>query len=197
MDSSKGIDHHPSPRLAELEEALRRSGAPIVDYLDEGVPHSEVTAQLEALSLAAPPSVVEWYGWHNGVTRDAVGRPNDSWSVAPAAFFLSLPEAIAQYREVSTYFAQLREDGLHQSPAIWRPSLFPLLRTLGGHLVSVECLRGTDSVWFVTFDDDALFVCSHLSEYVERLIDLWTSGRYWVGDGGRVQGDTALENPWD
>jgi len=91
-------DPETTARLVELEQSLRRAGAPVVDALAPGVRFPEdVERTLGTAGLAAPAGLVSWFMWHDGLRGGVLAGPSHTRSFL---FWtpLSLQEALDDRR---------------------------------------------------------------------------------------------------
>jgi cell wall assembly regulator SMI1 len=115
--------------LDRILAGLRRlSRERTLGLLKPGIPEEEIQHALREFGLAAPPDLVTTYEWRNGSDADAADMLDELY-IFPGYYFLSLEDAIADYRA--------RLDLEH-----WDASWLPLLSDGGGSFFTVVCDAG-------------------------------------------------------
>ena len=142
--------------LDALLAAHDRIGSPMRQYLRAGLASAEVASQLRAVGVYPVDSLVDLYGWANGIdyrswALDYPGAPD--LAVLPFGTFVSLERAVDRYRSVMATAKTLAERLATQRDAYWRGSWFPIIG-LGDEEVAIDCVRdeGRGRVWTVRFD---------------------------------------------
>lgn len=145
--------------LERFEEALRKAGAPVVDYLLPGLTPEQVrefTAPFNELEL--PQELLTWFGWHNGASSRA--------SLSPKRMWLSLQETLEEYE-------MLQQAGA--DPEFL--SLLPI--TIESPTILVECVPESPTLGRIFVERSPEDPAPKL-ESVSELIEIWTA---YLDDG--------------
>lgn len=82
--------------LQELDAVVSAAGAPVESSLNPGIGEEEVAELLASVGLRPNSELVEWFGWHNGITA----RGEGPWHPAalPGIMPASLQTLVIRYR---------------------------------------------------------------------------------------------------
>lgn len=140
-------------RLERFEAALRRAGAPVVDYAEPGLTPDQARAlTVPFKKIELPQELLTWFGWHNGATRGSLSL-NRMW--------LSLQEALEEYED-------LQEAGADPEYL----SLLPI--TTGSPTILVECVPGSPTLGRIFLERSPEDPAPKLGS-VGELIEVWIS----------------------
>jgi len=169
-----------------------RVGSALRDELRTGTGRDQVEEAVRTFGLVPPPDLIDFFAWHDLAARPgSIDRIDWFW---PAGG-LRLTEAIDDYRRsIAVGGASPAEVGDSLGPdqpptatftGFWRTDWFPVL---GGspETYAIECPGGGGStpgaLWRVNWHPDSDFqtarVASSLTEFIDRVVDLFRTGAY-------------------
>ena len=169
-----------------------RIGSPLREELRPGTDRGRVEDAVRTLGLDPAPELIDFFAWHDLAARPgSPGRIDWFW---PAGG-LRLTEAVDEYhRSMALGGVSPAEVGDSLGPdqpptavftGFWRTDWFPVL---GGtpETYAIECPDGGGStpgaLWRVTWHPHSDFqtarVASSLTEFLDRVVDLFRSGAY-------------------
>jgi hypothetical protein len=169
-----------------------RIGSPLREELLPGSSRGRVEDAVRILGLDPPPELIDFFAWHDLAARPgSPGRIDWFW---PAGG-LRLTEAIDEYRRTIELGGVSPTEigsslGSDQPPSatftgFWRTDWFPVL---GGspETYAIECPGSGGStpgaIWRVNWHPSSNFqtasVASSLTEFVDRIVDLFRLGAY-------------------
>jgi hypothetical protein len=179
-----------SDSLEALVAEHDRIGSPLRDELRPGISRPQVEAAMRGLGLTATGELLDLFAWHDLEARTgSPGRIDWFW---PAGG-LRLVEAVDEYRRSVAIGgvapAEIGDSlGPEQPPGatftgFWRTDWFPVM---GPEVYAIECPgRGGSTpgaVWRVNWHPDSDFqtarVATALTEYINRVVDLFRAGAY-------------------
>ncbi|MDG4826224.1 hypothetical protein O7635_30610 [Asanoa sp. WMMD1127] len=162
-------------RLDDLEWWLRMLRRPVVDLLVPGLPADQTTRH-----GPLPPAVVEWFAWHDGVTR-APGQDHQDVEVIPGYAPLALAEAIGMKPRYDDDNVLCLGDGWLPLLASEEGDLFAALWS-GAHEPRVVTVRAGEPTR-IEFAD--------LAAMVELFVECYRRGGFTVSPDGRLHADQA------
>ncbi|GIF63079.1 hypothetical protein Ais01nite_11140 [Asanoa ishikariensis] len=162
-------------RLDDLEWWLRMLRRPVVDLLVPGLPADGTTRH-----GPLPPVVVEWFGWHDGVTR-APGQDHRDVEVIPGYAPLALAEAVGLRPAYEEDPVLLLGDGWLPLLATEEGDLFAALWS-GPYEPRVVAIRSGEPTR-IEFTD--------LPAMVEFFVECFRRGGFTVDADGRFTADRA------
>lgn len=173
------------PLLDTLAATLRRTDAPLVSQLSEGLDRDVIAARLAALPVAIAAEVYDYFEWANGLRADRASEPE----LFPEGVMLSLDEALGAYQMLSGMAAQIASQSGVPASAVWNERWLPLFRhpaggayhvTVGADVTIqqapiVSVLLQDASAASIAFDD--------LASLAITVDECFASGAYAIGDG--------------
>ncbi|GAA1851878.1 hypothetical protein [Asanoa iriomotensis] len=164
-----------SDRLDDLEWWLRMLRRPVVDLFVPGLPPDRITRY-----GPLPPVVVEWFTWHDGVTRGPAQDHRDV-EVIPGYVPLALAEAIGMRHAHDDDPVLALGDGWLPLLASAEGDLFAALWA-GPHEPRVVEIRSGEATR-IEFPD--------LPTMVKLFVECFRSGGFTVDSEGRLSADQA------
>ncbi|WP_326551631.1 hypothetical protein [Micromonospora sp. NBC_01813] len=157
---------------------LRHLNRPVVSILRPGVDVARFAPSFGVSGL--PPSVVEWFGWCNGVER-YLGQLQDDVNVIPAYNPLSIDEAIDA---IPSY----------RGDPVLGEYFLPLLTTAGGDIYAAIWDRsGSEaSVAGVLVGESTEIEFSGIDKMMSVFNACFEGGAFFVGDDGRLVMDPEI-----
>jgi hypothetical protein len=169
------VEESLTDRLEDLEWWLRVLRRPVVDLLVPGLPADRI-----ARHGPLPPAVVEWFTWHDGVTR-APGQDYRDVEVIPGYAPLALAEAVGMRQGYDDDPVLTLGDGWLPLLATEEGDMFAALWS-GGHEPRVAEIRSGEATR-IEFPD--------LPAMVELFVECFRSGGFTVAGDGRLSADQA------
>jgi len=160
--------------LVELEETWLRNGMPDTHWLAAGLPAGEVEAALDAIGLAAPVEIIEWFGWHNGASGSSNLRQLRPGLGTGGIEPLSLTRALDERALMMELAASLAEDpmAIPEDLPLWHSEWLPVGAWAHGALLTVELgARETVPVRVVDWEDGEFKTVR--AESLARVVELW------------------------
>jgi hypothetical protein len=149
----------------------------LIARLLPGLPRDEVARRLEQAGVAPATCLVELYSWRGG-TRVEPGTPLDDVQFFPGFYFLSLDDAIADYRA-------FRDD------ARWNPEWFPIFANGGGDFYAVVVNEEKcPVVGFIIDEDEQSIEYESLDAMIATLAEDFAEGAFFVDDRGYLEMDS-------
>lgn len=170
--------------LSALLGELTDRGSPVARHLLPGLAPGEVAARTQALPVEVHPSVVELFGWRNGVNLNAFTPPTAAPTLVPDLDFLPLAAACSVYRSQMA----MREEGLRMElpdDGLWPPSWFPVF-CFSEH-AAVERSTGAVFAWMAPWHGANERLFESLEDCVAAVRYLIGSGEATIDTGGRMQ----------
>jgi len=81
-------------KLVKLESILTDAGAPVLQFLNPGLPDDEIISFFSKNNIPAHPDLLSLYRWHNGLTS-IYGQFNSLVDFSPSGTFPNLNEMVA------------------------------------------------------------------------------------------------------
>jgi cell wall assembly regulator SMI1 len=170
--------------LRRLEEHWSADAA-LVDRLRPGRERDEVVRALADAGIAdCPPSLVDWFAWHDGRSSDDVYGSSAAatrWDLIP------LESAVARFRSLLADAREYAElDGVEPVERGWSPDWFPLLINGSGDTLAVDCTpqRRPGPLQMVFSSSEVIpDVAPSVADLVRVWCSLHESGVYAVVDG--------------
>jgi hypothetical protein len=170
------VEESLTERLDDLEWWLRVLDRPVVDLLVPGLP-ADGLARYGPL----PPTVVEWFAWHDGVTRTP-GVDDRDLEVFPGYVPLALAEAVGMRPRYADDPVLSVGDG-------W----LPLLASSSGDLLAAVW-RGAfePRVAAVRSGDPTRIEFPDVATMIEFFVECFRRGGCTVGPNGALTADEAI-----
>jgi hypothetical protein len=156
--------------LDELDDRLRRFGAPVVEAFRPGLAEEQVREEAGAAGLAAPADVLAWWGWHDGVDG---GVPPEY--AGPGVRFRPESTIVRPWHALSLADA-LRVRRWYVEQAAAPPSWLPALHFEGQPLLAVDTDAGTVHVVDEGFPEPSPPQFASLEELAGSLVRLFDEG---------------------
>jgi hypothetical protein len=169
-----------------------RIGSPLRDELRPGISRARIEDAVRGLGLTPNEELIDLFAWHD--VEALLGSPNRIDWFWPAGA-LRLGEAVDEYRRSIAIGGVSAADvgdalGPEQPPTatftgFWRTDWFPVMDG-SPEKYAIECPDGGGStpgaVWRVTWHPDSDFqtvrVAANLTEFVDRVVDVFRAGAY-------------------
>ena len=161
--------------LIEYEARLRALDAPVLDHLLPGRSPDEVVPALTEAVGVAPPELVDWFAWHDGVALDrergTFGNVLGAWE----------PYGLADAIEVREW-----KEGYAPFP----PNVLPLMANGDKQRVLAEChVSGEASLlhedWGYSYPAEVRPLSPSLQDFVSAWMELIdVHGMYWNHERG-------------
>ncbi|MDQ6915721.1 MAG: hypothetical protein M3155_07925 [Actinomycetota bacterium] len=180
--------------LAEFEARLRDQGAPAIDAAQPGLSEEAMQALVAPLGLRLPHEARVWWGWHDGVARDAGDAARE---IGPRRKWLLLQEAVEECTTIRKMNADVWGTDPAEAEVRWSSSWFPLVHSEG--LVVIDTGVPDEApcpVWVRWFDERP--GPPHLPS-IGDLVAVWIDaidrgawrydreGDHWVSDKDRLE----------
>jgi hypothetical protein len=151
----------------------------VLTRLLPGLPPSDTLGRLADVGLAMPPDLHDLYSWRNG-TRVEPGTDLDTVHFFPGFWFLSLNDALANYRA-------FRDDGR------WDPSLLPVFANGGGDFYAVNAReKPFHVVGFLIDQSHQPVEYENLGNMIKTLAECFAEHAFFVDDRGYLEMDDRL-----
>jgi cell wall assembly regulator SMI1 len=125
--------------LDELLSWMKKLNRPVIGFLQEGISKEMITSQIAPLSFIFPQDLLSLYMWRNG-TRTPEGVTTDEVCFFPGYYFLSLDDAITNYK----LLMNLKDDPRIIDDLKWKDAWFPIFTDAAGDYYAVDL--GTNPV---------------------------------------------------
>lgn len=156
--------------LRELRAHLAALDRKVVGLLRSGVAESSVSG---ALGSSPPLSVVQWFGWCNGVESEA-GQIQDDVNVIPGYNPLSIDEATGMM-------------GSYSGDPVLGESWVPLLGSAGGDIYAAVWTSGRDAqIAGVLIGESTEIEFPGIEQMVAFFNACYRVGAFFVDQGGRL-----------
>jgi hypothetical protein len=118
--------------LAEFEQRLRSHGVPAIDAAQPGLGTEAINAAVSPLGLSLPREARVWWGWRNGVAREAAARSRE---MGPGRHWLPIEEAATECARIRDLVAQAAAADSVLADALWSPTSLPLVHYEGLYVI--------------------------------------------------------------
>ena len=191
--------------LDELLARWRDQRAPIADRLEPGLPNAAMDELTSPLGLRLPAEARVWWGWRDGAPQDETRLLTSRQMGTFGLPFLSLEEAVAEYRSRRDAAQEAAARQGDNAPAEladpdywWDLSWFPITVTGNGTAVACDCSVGPEAptpiraIRWGSGPDFGDVVLPSMRELVKWWIDAFDNGTFrfdaesnlWTGDPG-------------
>lgn len=149
--------------LNDLDRIYKNIG--INEQSKEGVNNSEFQKLEKELPFKIPQDVQELYKWHNGVEQ-----------FIPAFEFLSLQDAVADYKRMIKFENEMKND-----ERFWKDNYLPILQFDDSFLVA-ECNSRSDTKIYSVWLEGSYTAKEYesIDQMLQIIVDAYISGAYYM-----------------
>lgn len=174
--------------LDRILAQLTRLGAPVADQLQPGLTDDAIVEAFRDLPFVPPRELRALYAWRNGTA-------NEVDDFFPEYAFLSLSNAILEYRAWREIADDVASSGGLTPADIWDPHWFPIFRLQGAFQYVMLCPEhetDTAPILFVCVEDGSHNVqYTSLTHMMQVFADCYETGAFTLHPDGYLEDDKA------